>query len=409
MTESFACHFSCVTCYISKSQISDLENLDEISLRTNSNFYEGLENIQSSSEHVKGVYKESELCRLMYCKVPEVIGADIFHDLDEGVTKELIEEAISYLTKCGNITTEEVHSRILGFDYGVLDQDYCPSDMRHLSGLQVRNLALRFNLIFADLITTNNDQLFKLTSHLSTVIQIVYSSKLNQLDLEVLDKQIMELLTTMQIVFPNVTLKWKSHFLTHYTTFVMKLGPLCANETSAYEMKHRFFTRIAEKNTQFLNILWSFAFRHQISWSDLWSRTGDLYEIKYEKAIEIGIDNEIIFQHLDVFSENKKIFLVKSAHCVFTYQTGYYIFKNDQFHEICNVFVQDKIIFLKCVAIKTYFDTVFVAHKIIGKEITSSIFSLETLINKETYTTQTPYSINTKYILCKRNVLKYFE
>lgn len=81
--------------------------------------------------------------------------------------------------------------------------------------------------------------------------------------------------------------------------------------------------------------------------SDLWNGISDSYEIKFVKTVEIGIYNEIIFQHLDVFFWKKKFFSVKSANCVFTYQIGYYIFKNDQFHEIHNVFIQDKIFFKK--------------------------------------------------------------
>lgn len=411
MVESFAAHFSCATCYISKSQIDDFENLDKIAMRTNSNFYEGLETIpeSSDSEHVKGVKRKSELCRLKYCNVPEVIGGDVFHDLDEGVAKEIIGEAINYLVRNGDIPLEEAYSRIVGFDFGTIDQAYCPNDMRHLSGLQVRNVALRFNFIFSNLITPDNEKLFELISHLSTVIQIVYSSKINEHNVKVLEKKIMDLLLAMKIVFPNYNLKWKAHFLTHYAIFVRKLGPLCANETSVFELKHRFFTRIAERNTQFKNILWSFAYRHQISWSDEWSRTKDFYIPVYKNATEIGFDDAEISEYGNVFNRHKQIFKVKKAHCLFNYQAGHYVYQNHQFHEITCVFAQENKIYLKCNSIITSFDELYVAYKIIGRETSSSIFSIKALDNKETFTTQTPYSTNTKFILCKRNVIEYFK
>lgn len=40
----------------------------------------------------KAVLRKSERCRLVYSAIPDIIGADIFHDLDEGVCKDVIEQ-----------------------------------------------------------------------------------------------------------------------------------------------------------------------------------------------------------------------------------------------------------------------------------------------------------------------------
>lgn len=65
-------------------------------------------------------------------------------------------------------------------------------------------------------------------------------------------------------LFPNIKLRPKHHYLTHYPDLIIKFGPLKHLWTLRYESKHRYFKNILKHSPNFKNILFSLSERHQL-------------------------------------------------------------------------------------------------------------------------------------------------
>uniref|UniRef100_A0A336N055 CSON007801 protein n=1 Tax=Culicoides sonorensis TaxID=179676 RepID=A0A336N055_CULSO len=274
MCESFMATYFCCHCYITKEESCTKENLSNIVPRTVDDFYSGfdstVENSPNYFKNTRGIVRKSELSRLRYFSIPTTLGVDPFHDLDEGFGLDYLMSSINFLINNDYLPSEEATiNQIKSFDYGTLDIQYNIKTLKHLSGIQIRNLILRFNFIFGHLKDQNNDIIFIGMSKLSLVMQIVYSSIILEEHIQKLDECIKFLLKTYKEVFLK-PLKPKAHFIQHYPEVIKKFGPLSALDTTAFERKHRFFTRIMEKHSSFKNVLKTCAVNHQIWWASKW-------------------------------------------------------------------------------------------------------------------------------------------
>jgi hypothetical protein len=67
-----------------------------------------------------------------------------------------------------------------------------------------------------------------------------------------------------RLLFPEVPLRPKHHFLTHYPQLTLQFGPLINLWTMRFESKHQFFKRCIRSSRNFLNVASMLANRHQL-------------------------------------------------------------------------------------------------------------------------------------------------
>ena len=74
-----------------------------------------------------------------------------------------------------------------------------------------------------------------------------------------------EFLELYKKVFPETKLKPKAHFLTHYPSQILELGPPVNHNTVRFEAKRNFFKEIYHRTKNTINITKTLAKRHQFS------------------------------------------------------------------------------------------------------------------------------------------------
>lgn len=382
-------------------------DLKDIEHRSCENFYEHLDAVPAEEyscpdflKRTKGIYKKTALTELKHLEIPEAIPSDPFHDLDRGFGQDLFEEAIQKLIEYGKISLPEITERIKSFDYGPIDINLRPSNIKHLSGLQIRHILYRFNFIFYDIA---NREFLDATSLLSRILQIVYSNSVTESQIQLLETLIFRLLNLWTTIFGK-SLKPKGHNLLHYPEIIRKTGPLSLCETTAFERKHRFLTRIAKKNTQFTNILKSCSERHQLWWAHEWTKEKmSNFTYKGSKKKHINIANCSSYPMNVNWAEEKHV--VDSATHIYLYKKGLYVIhEKHRFFLIEEVIIEAKSekIYLRCQKVITEYDNFFCAHKIKKNEEVFIIVDVETLESKESYAIVKPYKSSTEFVLTKR-------
>lgn len=412
MSESFCTNFYCALCLGQRDQLAVATSMEGIKLRTNDNFYTGVDSTDLEQPltqyliNTKGILRRSQLSRLKFFQIPANIGCDPFHDLEEGVANDLIKIVLDFLHSNGDISKKDSESRIVNFDYGLLDSAYRPKNITRMSGIQTRNVIHRFNFIFADLVSEDNRNYFEAMTLLSEIMKTVYSNRIEETHIQQLESNVMKL-ASLWINDFGLKAKPKLHFLLHAGHIIRKLGPLSLMETSVFERKHRFFTKVAEKNSQFMNILFSCAERHQIAWAEHWSSVESFFPLTLtkQKSITMNFNNDEITH----FDSDGVIYEVQSAHLVHTYKPEVYVVKEInnilRFFVIIHVFVQNETIFLKCNAVQTSYNEFFSAYQVQKVSRKSYIIKTSTLYTTETFAATQPYRRREKYIICKRNIL----
>lgn len=411
MSESFSATYCCISCYIAKNNMWDTTRLDGIELRTSQNFYDSFNETQEGSSqylmHTKGVARVSELNRLHYFKIPDNLGADTFHDIEEGFAEDFLTAAINKLVETSGLSKQNLLERVQCFDFGE-DRKYQPNRIDRMSGLQTRNLLFRFNFIYSDLKTDENAVYFELISLLCEIMKIVGSSKLTESDLTTLDLLIERMLNIWVGQLEN-RLKPKQHFLLHYTSIIRRLGPLALMETSSFERKHRFITSVFEKHRNCINILKSCTMRHQHWWSREWANISGFFVPTFSKKRPIHLSWEEIGTRCDDIDPDNDIYEVDSASFKFDYKPGLFVVQKlpniYQFFVINNVLIQNDKIFLKCKSVETVYSQFYCSFEIINENNRSQIINLNSLHTQESFCSQKPYGKSERFILCKRNVL----
>lgn len=122
--------------------------------------------------------------------------------------------------------------------------------------------------------------------NLLKIVQITYSLKIVERDLEILDRNIFDYLNCVQRklkITDNLTPK--HHFMTHYAGVIRAMGPLKPMSMIRFESKHKTFKTFIKKSNNFVNINKSMAIKHQQMMSK--------FENTYENQISCGKKTEI--------------------------------------------------------------------------------------------------------------------
>jgi len=99
---------------------------------------------------------------------------------------------------------------------------------------------------------------------LSEIVDIVLAPAIHKSFLGYLHDIILEYLDLRKECFPNVPLRPKHHYLTHYPFLIHLYGPLKKVWTMRFESKHQFFKRSVKSSRNFINVLKSLTERHEL-------------------------------------------------------------------------------------------------------------------------------------------------
>lgn len=272
LVESFNATYFCRFCIASNKECKTLTKEIESKLRTVRNHRINLEHIcKDEANYIKssGLKHECKLNELQNFHICTNIAADIMHDINEGLIPFILKKLFTFVIDNKILTAEQLCDRICYYDYGKLNKSNVPSNLSS----EKKNLGLNASQLYCLIIHTPFI-LYKFKEKLSSsivwismellrqIMQIIYSSNILEGHVIELESLITKYLENIKLI--SITgLTPKHHNLTHYPTIIRNMGPLTNMSMMRAESKHRYFTKIAHKTNNFININYTMTSRHQ--------------------------------------------------------------------------------------------------------------------------------------------------
>lgn len=115
------------------------------------------------------------------------------------------------------------------------------------------------------------DPVWQLVIQLKELVELMCAPKITTAQIAYLNI-VVENLETRKTVFPSDKLKPKHHYLLHYASLTLKMGPLKRLWTMRFESKHSYFMRCVRRIQNFKNVCQSLAKQHQLLQASLCSK-----------------------------------------------------------------------------------------------------------------------------------------
>lgn len=355
LNESFNSNFFCRICTLSKNECQIQCQEDRSKYRTMDNYEEHLSIIENSvkvnlSESC-GVKRYCVLNDLAYFKIFTNMSVDIMHDLNEGVIPFLMQQFFSLIISSKIVNEDTLHKKFQYFDYGRLNSKNVPAKIS-LTKSNLNQTASQSMCLFRHLpfVLYEHRHHAKLESawicvqSLLKIVQIVYSSEITESERKSLEVYVFQHLELIQEVF-KIKLIPKHHFLTHYATLILLMGPLIYMSTMRFESKHQELKELIKTSRNFMNVTHTITKRHQTKLTF----KGDTYlskcqfgqktpyhkiESKSDSCEKTLISNNFPFLDklfsLEWFSLNANV-----------YRKGLFVIHNHKFTQIDNVYIYE--------------------------------------------------------------------
>lgn len=253
--ESFNSYF-CRFCTANRKETQKMIAEDRSKLRTLDNYTSHLEIVAESNKvdfsETKGVKRECALNKLNFFHILKNKTVDVMHDLNEGIIPFLLKHLFQYCITKKVFTEEWLQKRIQFFDFGASRKN-SPSllnlkkDNLNQNGSQLICLFRHIGFILHEL--RENETIKKIwicVQSLQQIIQICYSSEINENHVQALEKEITVYLSSILNVL-GLTISPKSHILTHYPEIIREMGPVLHMSMLRYEAKHKSLKNIAKR------------------------------------------------------------------------------------------------------------------------------------------------------------------
>ncbi|XP_065681041.1 uncharacterized protein LOC101236011 [Hydra vulgaris] len=275
--------FACDLCMATQDEMQKVFCEYSLTMRTQQSYEQHIEQLNNGTILSKecGIKRPSTLKSLNYYHPACNDSADIMHDLFEGVIPfevKLFLRHIIYDLKLINL--HGLNCRINTMDYGLVSNSkpsfISESHLKSHSSLlgqrsaQMLILFLHLPCILADVIDkvdTLKWRLYQLLKQLTENILLPNSVLSHVLYLKDLVSEHHEL---FKICYPDKRLLYKHHRMVHYGTIIENSGPLLHMMVMRFEAKHNFSKRLAHIISNFKNIAFSLASRHQLSHAFVW-------------------------------------------------------------------------------------------------------------------------------------------
>ena len=262
--------YFCRYCEIKRDQLESVSQ--SFPVRTVDNYKEAVQLLQESDVNdVKGIYCDSIFNTLKYFHVcqpglPPCIG----HDLFEGVVAYDLAIYLRNFIKVKHwLTYSQLNRRITQFSYKDSDSSSSPCQVNEkaitIGGQAAENWCLLrlLPVIIGDKVDPH-DPVWQLVITLKELVELVCAPKITTAQVAYLNIVVVEYLETRKAMFPSDHLKPKHHYLLHYASLILKLGPLIRLWTMRFESKHSYFKRCVRRTQNFKNICQSLANQHQL-------------------------------------------------------------------------------------------------------------------------------------------------
>jgi hypothetical protein len=188
------------------------------------------------------------------------------------------------------LTYAQIEDRLETFTYGQNDFSNKPPTVRqkhlnsnHIAGSASQKLLLfqLFPIIFHDVVDRLID-LLPIYTCLREIVSIVFATKLRKSWLSYLNSLTTSFHSLMVEKSPdNITAK--VHFITHYAELIKRNGPARNYWCQRFEGKHLYFKKLALRSSNFKNVPFTLAKRHQLRLSLLLSYKNFYHSI--DKAV----------------------------------------------------------------------------------------------------------------------------
>ena len=201
----------------------------------------------------------------------------VAHDLFEGVVsydlplllRSLIRDAVKNSGQKNFFSVGALNKRLERFELLGSDSAVRPpqlkSSLDKLVGSASQNWCfLRIvPLLIADVVDIESEA-YKTLLLLRSVVELVMSPRISVGQIAEMKILIEDYLERRKSQFPEVRLRPKHHFMTHYAQLTLQFGPLIKLWTLRFESKHQYFKRCIRSSHNFLNVASMLANRHQL-------------------------------------------------------------------------------------------------------------------------------------------------
>ena len=191
------------------------------------------------------------------------------HDLFEGVAIDILSNIISKLIGTSQLTLAITNSAIRNSEYCEIDKQNKPQEFKVISPTEFKikqtasemwNLIRLASLILGEYVEIDNEywNLLVLFCQLTDRLCVLEFSNSG---LVYLDQFLLSIFSKYMLIFPDVIIKPKAHFIQHYPQIISRFGLLV--KTLRFESKHSFFKSALASNKNRKNIFQSMVKKHQ--------------------------------------------------------------------------------------------------------------------------------------------------
>lgn len=338
----------------------------------------------------QGVAMYCALNDLKYFNIIESMTPDIMHDVNEGAIPFLLKHLFEHLIDKKVCTETELINKIKYHNYGTMNRNNIPSDLvLNKSNLgqnasQLQCLFQHIPFILHDYRDSNILQaVWVCVESLLRITQIIYSTKIEESDLQELENLIEVHLEQIQLMF-NVLLLPKHHFMTHYASVIRAMGALIQFSMKRYEAKHKEVKKCIGDSNNFKNLTKTITERHQQmmalktqTYTDEFRRSAVvklldpefivLQKALLEEKIDFGLDvNEVKFLDYNSFRYSKGFFVVSGN---FLHRIEKVLINGSEHYFFCRRFAFEKFdSFLNSIKIKKFEPDLFEVIKFSSME-----------------------------------------
>ncbi|CAF5096171.1 unnamed protein product [Rotaria sp. Silwood1] len=240
-------------------------------LRSEKSYESYLNQVLQSKNSIFGITRHSDFSNLIAFHPIRSLPFDIMHDFSEGVCMIIVQSILKELSARRILTYAQIEARLEAFEYGQNDQSNKPPTVRpkhltnnHIPGSASQKLLLfqMLPIIFHDVINRLID-LLPIYTCLREIVSIVFATRIRKSWLLYLTSVPISFHSLMIDKLPdNITAK--VHFITHYPELIKRNGPPRNYWCQRFEDKHLYFKKLAIRSTNFKNVSFTLAKRHQL-------------------------------------------------------------------------------------------------------------------------------------------------
>lgn len=308
---------------------------------------------RKNTKRSKGIVEYCLFNDLDYFHIFENYIIDLMHDVNEGIILVFLKFFFDSLVSLKILKYSDIANMVRDHNYGTLSQKNKPSKVNfkkhnlNQNATQSYNLFLNLPFIFHEQKDKMAD-IWSILEMLLKILQIIYSPKISERDLDRLSNLIPKFLSAL--VEHGVSLTPKLHNLIHYVLVIRNMGPLIHMWAMRMESKHKIFTQMAKNTTCFKNITETLATRHQ----QIACLKTDMFSDKiipsksHEKLVKTGdfdkyLDSNVLDEAFET-SDCLEFLKINS----FEYRKGFMVFCDGSIYEIVDVLRFEDHFFLVC-------------------------------------------------------------